>query len=349
MKKNTVIAVAAAAAVASIAAIWLGSTSAPPPAPKPTALFPGLVDKANEVAELRIEAKSGTLGIKQGEGDAWLLVEKGGYPAKFDVVKRAILGMAELKSLEPRTANPELHARLQLEDRSVAGAQSTLISLRAKDGKPIAELLVGKVDRAATDTKHGNYFVRKVGEVQTWYAQGQLQTDPQLNRWIDAKAMEIQRKRIKSVVIRQAGGERLEVLRKDGTEDEFEIRGLRAGQKLATPSSPGTIAAALDYTPFDDVAPAKERDALKIEATAVYTSIDGLIVTASARKDGDKWWVGFAVEADAANKPGEDVAKEIAELSAKVSGWSFQIPDYRVEQFTKTLDQLLEKEPKTGG
>jgi len=349
MKKNTVIGIAAAAALASVAALWLGSTSAPPPAPKPTVLFPGLVDKVNDVVEIKIDGKSGTLTLRQSEAGSWLVAEKSGYPAKFDVVKRALIGMAELKSLEPRTANPELHARLQLEDRTASGAQSTLISLHAKEGKPIAELLVGKIDRAATDTRHGNYYVRKAGEAQTWFAQGQLQTDPELNRWIDAKVMEIQRKRIKNVAIRQAAGEVLEVRKKDGTEDEFEIKGLRANQKLATPSSPGTIAAALDYTPFEDVAAAKDRESLKVGATSVYTTADGMIVTATSRKDGDKWWVTFAVEADPANKPSDEVAKEIAELGAKTKDWAFQIPDYRVEQFTKTLDQLIEKEPKTGG
>lgn len=349
MKKNTVIAIAVAAGVASIAALWLGSASAPPPTPKPAALFPGLVERANDVAEIVVEGKSGSLTIKQTEADAWVLVEKGGYPAKFEIVKRAILGMAEIRGLEPRTANPELHARLQLEDRATPGAQSTLIGLRAKDGKPIAELLVGKIDRAATDTKAGNYYVRKAGEAQSWFAQGQLQVDPTLNRWIDAKVMEIQRKRVKSAVIRQASGERLEVLRKDGADEDFEIKGLKAGQKLATPSSPGTIAAALDYTPFDDVATARLSDALKVSATAVYTTADGMVVTVVSRKDGDKWWVSFAVEADPTNKPGDDVVKEIAELGAKVGGWAFQIPDYRVEQFTKTLDQLLEKATKKEG
>jgi len=351
MKKPTVIAIAGAAAIASIAAIWLGSAKAPAPAPKPAALFPGLLERVNDVAEIKIDGKAGALTLRRAEGETetWIMVEKGGYPAKFDVVKRAILGMAELRGVEPRTANPELHARLQLEDRSAAGSQSTLVSLNAKDGKAVAELLVGKIDRAATETKHGNYYVRKVGDAQTWFAQGQLQVDVSLNRWIDAKVVEIQRKRVKSVDIRQASGARLEILRKAGTDEEFEIKGLKVDQKLATPSSPNTMAAALDYMPFDDVLPLKEREALAVAVTSVYATDDGMVLTLKSRKDGDKWWVTVAVEADPANPPKDEVAKEIAELSAKVGGWAFQMPDYRVEQFTKSLDQLLEKDAKKNG
>jgi len=351
MKKPTVIAIAGAAAIASLVAVWLGSSSAPGPAPKPTALFPGLLERVNDVAEIKIDGKAGALTLRRAEGEAenWLMVEKGGYPAKFDVVKRALLGMAELRGLEPRTANPELHARLQLEDRSASGSQSTLLSLNGKDGKAIVELLVGKTDRAATETKHGNYYVRKAGDAQTWFAQGQLQVDVSLNRWIDAKVVEIQRKRIKSIDIRQASGARLEILRKAGADEEFEIKGLKADQKLATPSSPNTMAAALDYMPFDDVLPLKEREALAVAVTSVYTTDDGMVLTLKSRKDGDKWWIAVGIEADPANPPKDDVAKEIAELSAKVGPWAYQMPDYRVEQFTKSLDQLLEKDAKKNG
>ncbi|MBM3557604.1 MAG: DUF4340 domain-containing protein, partial [Alphaproteobacteria bacterium] len=257
MNRATLIGIGAAALVAVGAAVMVGRDDAATAPAKPLPLYPGLIERLNDVVELRIEAKTGSLVIAQAEGDAWIMPEKGGYPAKFDAVKKALLGVAEIKTIEAKTAKPELYSKIAVEDRSAKDSGATLVTLKGKDGKPAAELLIGKADRVATDTKPGSYYARKAGDPQSWLVSGSLAIEPTLNRWVESKLFEIPRKRVTSAVIKRGDGDGVAVVKRAGSEDDFDLTTpLPAGRKLIAPTTPGVVAAALDYLPFDDVAKA---------------------------------------------------------------------------------------------
>jgi len=345
MKSQTLIGLGAAAVIALAAVVALRPSGAPEAPPKPETLFPGLIERANQASRIEIEAKDGKIALERGADDRWVLPDKGGYPAKFEPVKRAILGLAEARSIEPRTANPELHARIALEDRGAKDAASTLVTLKGQDGAVLAQLLIGKAERSATETKPGSYFVRKPGQAQTWLASGQLGIESGLTRWVEPKIFEIMRGRIARVVIRHADGETLEIARKEADKDDFVIAtALPEGRKPMSDSVANPIGGALDFNPYDDVMPAKDLAFDKPDASAVFTSTDGMIVTVRVVKKDGKTWIHYAAAPDPAKPPEEAVRKEIAEIAAKAGPWAFQAPDYRAENFQKRLDAMLAKE-----
>src|SRR3954470_7827644 len=117
MKNKSLLIVAFVAAVAAASAAVVISSrsgresarSAPPTAAQP--LFPGLRDKVNDVAKLKL--KRGTVDVtlakSQGDKPAWVVESKGGYPADFEMIRRAIGGLAQADVVETKTSKPEFY------------------------------------------------------------------------------------------------------------------------------------------------------------------------------------------------------------------------------------------------
>ena len=55
--------------------------------------------------------------------------EKGGYPADVAKVQQALLGLADLTFVEPKTRKPDLYPRLEVEDADKPGTKSTLVTV----------------------------------------------------------------------------------------------------------------------------------------------------------------------------------------------------------------------------
>ncbi len=58
-------------------------------------LLPGFMERINEVAVIRVERGAQTMNLVLEEG-RWTLAEKAGYPARFEVVKTALVALGRL-------------------------------------------------------------------------------------------------------------------------------------------------------------------------------------------------------------------------------------------------------------
>src|SRR3546814_14502489 len=76
----------------------------------PAELFPGLLDKVNDVQVVSVTLPEVSFTIRR-EGDGWVMPEKDGYPVKFETVKKTVVGMASLQPREPKTAKPANSAK----------------------------------------------------------------------------------------------------------------------------------------------------------------------------------------------------------------------------------------------
>jgi hypothetical protein len=112
--------------------------------------FPELGSRLGDLAWVRLSRGSAKVDFAAICG-RWVLVGKGNYPAALDRMRRLLLGLADLGMVEPKTERPELFARLDLDDP--ANGKSTLVALRDRGGKTIAELVVGKVRHIARQTE----------------------------------------------------------------------------------------------------------------------------------------------------------------------------------------------------
>jgi hypothetical protein len=98
-------------------------------------LLPAL--QAADIATIAIREGSSTLTLQRRDA-AWTIVERAGFPADLEQVRRLVLAVLGLKVGQTEAIGDKDRARLQLDG---AGTQ---LEFRGADGKTLATLVVGK-------------------------------------------------------------------------------------------------------------------------------------------------------------------------------------------------------------
>jgi hypothetical protein len=324
---------AAAVIVAVVLSMGGGAPAADPLAGTPVLPQVGKqLDAVGRIALVRGETKT-TLVHK---GKSWVVEEKDGYAADPIKVRHALLGLAELRYVEPKTRKPALYSRLEVEDTGKAGSKSTLVTVADEKGSLLGEIIAGK--RRADQLGGGNdgIYVRKPGNQQSWLARGTLDVSGDTTAWLDRKVLDLPEAQVKEAVLTGPDGATVTILR-DKAQDKFHLADLPAGKKLKSDDALDEPAAALANLELTDVEPAKDvelpQDGV---AHARYTSFDGLTVTVDLfDKDGGHWARLAASGSGAAEK-------KAAALNAKLAPWIYGIADYKAKTLRTKLGDLIE-------
>ena len=311
-------------------------------------LSENLDKRINDVAQIFIETKDGTLNILK-DGEDWGLMQADNYPARFEKVKKLVIDAAELKVIAPKTSNPDLFRELGLEDPSQENSRSTLLTFRDASGNDIEGLVVG-------NKPSGNeLYVRIAGTNNTYLAGGQLDLSTEVSDWIQRDLVDIPEDRIMEVSIDHPDGESLTLVRQEG-EEVFTLADIPEGRKPRSQyftNQPATFLAKLN------IENARSQNNFSFPDTPVKTtfrSYDGLVATVySAKLDGINYAsMEFSVdegllddEADDAIVIGEqetqtDVRQEVADLNEKTSNWVFVIPQSNYLLLTKRSSELTD-------
>lgn len=352
-------------------------------------LYPGLLAEVNDVRSIEVASAKQDFTIarpKAGDGP-WVIAAKGNYPADPNQVKAAVVGIAELKTLSPRTDDPALYDQIGVGDIKDPKSDAVRLVLKDGSGKVLAALLVGKTASYATDTEPAQLYVRKEGEKRSWLVQGRLNVRAKPVTWMKTQIIAVPRHRIMRVEVTPEKGQPFTIERSAPTQENFTVLGLPKGVNPKITNVNG-ISAALDLVTFDDVAPAKGIDFTKA-ARVVYHTFDGLVVTVETVTHDKKPWTIFSAAVDPAQakkeaeakaetpptavakgKPGgsakaaakpaekpaaasatldaaavEKVTKEADALNKALAGWTYQLPDYRSVNFTRTIAAVEMKGP----
>jgi len=326
----------------------------------PAALYPGLIDKLNGVKTLSVAGPEESFTIVKADDGKWSMPAKGGYPVTVETVKQALVNLAELKPIEAKTSNPELLPKLDLQDRGAKDAKAIEVKLVDAQGKDLVDLLVGKRGASVTSAQPGTLYVRKAGDNQAWLVSSRLELEGKSVRWLDRDVVKVERKRVHQVVAQRPDGAKFVVARDKPEDDDFKVKNLPEGAKEKSSGAPNALGSALGYMSYEDVAPVGGVD-FSNAPTAEYRTFDGLVVTVwVAEKDG-KHWIKLAAAQDSTVTPppakegdkdkpktAEEVAKEAAEYNAKVKDWAYEVTKYKAEDFTKSLDDVIDKDKKQG-
>lgn len=323
------------------------------------ALFPGLEQQIETIARINIATNTGNISIARDAKGGWMLPERGGWPANFDVVRKAILALAKLDAVERRTALAENHAALLLaapdDTGQPASGKGFRFSLFDAGGKPLAAIILGKVQTPASGTRAGIAFARKDGEAQTYLVQGDVNLPLQTSDWIDRALFDIAETRIASVTLTPPSGPAYDITR-DSQDASFTITKTPKGKVLVLDELPANIARAIALLPLDDVSPAD-----KIDFTGAFQarhiSFDGLVLASTTVLRDKIRWTRFeasfdAAQAEAAAKAGllekdskllkaDAVQKQIAEINARTKGWAFKLPGMKAADLTRDYYDLF--------
>ena len=329
-------------------------------------LFPGLIERVNSVASMEVTQGEDRYTIVR-DGDVWGLAEKGGYPAQFDMVKKTILGIAEVALVEAKTSKRDRLGELYLAEPDAEEGPGTRIALRGEDGAELAAMILGKAARGGG----GRRYVRRAGEDQAWLAEVAVDIGAKPMDWVDKTMTKLRPDRLRRVSISHGDGDDVVLEKADKENSNFTVPVLPEGAKVKAAMEINGIVSALSFLNIEDVAPATdiafEGDEL---VTTRYETFDGLVITLISVTVGDVVWARFEAAYDAALAdpveeapveeeaedgvelpPGmeeikpltaEDVQAEAEALGTRTAGWAFALPNFRADHLRKKLTAMIE-------
>lgn len=338
-----------------------------------TALAPDLADKINSVTKLELKKGDVSLTVvQQGTGKdlAWVVANRGNYPAKFDKVKEVLVAISEAKLLEKKTNLPDKFAALEIDDPS-ATAKSTLVTIYDDKSQPISSVVIGKMAKGPGGRGGDGAFVRKAGDNQVWQSDlKQVQMfDVAFREWVDPTVIQLERSRIQTVNVVPVVGDRITISKAKAEDVNFTLENKPANKELKYPGAADALSYPIGFLDMTDVMPAASIDFAKDTVLAsTFSTFDGLVATATISRADGKHWVKLSFATDFSNTPEspaaepvdptkppnpapqkpktrDEVTKEAADLNARHSPWAYQIVDSTVNQFAPKLEDLL-KDPE---
>ena len=335
MQSRSLILLASAAAVlVAIAIVVLatgdrGISRAAPGQPA----FPVLTAKLGEVASVTV-SRNGTTMTLIRDGDSWLVAEKGNYPANAAKISQNVRAMADLNLVEPKTQNPDLYPRLDVEDPE--HGKSALVAVKDKSGGDLAQAIVGKRRYDRLGAGNDGVYLRKPGEAQTWLARGTLDPSGDPSSWLERQIIDISEKKIAKVALTQPDGSKL-VISRLAPEAKFAVEDAPPDAKFKSETTTSGPAGALETLDLDDVKPAGELPVPdKDVVTASFTTFDGLTIELRLVERDKSDWVAISATGSGS---AEAEAKKIED---KVSHWTYAIPAYKANLLKTKLADLVE-------
>lgn len=336
MKTTGLIGLLLASVVAVLVAVLVSrGTGAPVADPQVAApVLPEMSKRIGDVTRMTLVHGGDTTTLVR-RGNAWGVEEKGGYSADSGKLRQALLGLADLRYVEPKTRKADLYPRLEVEDAGQKGAKSTLVTLSDDKNALLGEVIIGKrrIDELGGGTD--GIYVRKPGDAQSWLARGTLDVADTTQGWLDRKIVDIAADKVKEMILTQPDGSTLDIVR-DTPEGKLSLKGAPADTKLRSEEAlvePTTALADLDLA---DVRPA---DAMPFPkeglARVEITTFSGLSVNiALLDKDGGHW---ARLEASGTG----EAEKRAAELNAKFSRWVYGLSETKAKALQTKLSDLV--------
>ncbi len=302
-------------------------------------VFPGLIDRVNDVSEFVVESAEGRVTVFR-KGKVWRLRESDNHLASPKEVFKAVVGIAALKYFEPKTERSERYGRLQLNDPASGGGGKRM-TLKAA-GDTVADVIVGREKLFLPGRTVGGIYFRRPGELASWLGEGNPEAGGAPKDWLARKIVDVKSERVSRVRVRHADGEVVVVSKPAAQSDKFFLEGIPDGMRLKYDSDADNIGSILEQLEMEDARRASSvevdfTDALVVEAE----TFDGLVGTLEIVKRDEIRWLRARFTGK--NQQGD---KEAKVLSERTSEWLYMMPAYEVIPVRRRMRDLLI--PKSG-
>ncbi len=300
-------------------------------------LYPALEDRINDVKTVTIRDADNEVVIENGEG-GWVLPANHGYPADAGAVRALLLGLADTRIVEPKTAKPELYQRLGVSDVSGEGSIAVQVSLADAAGETLASVLVGKAAGAE------DRYVRRADEARSLRVTGvdKVAADP--TAWLRSTIIDVERDDIAAIEI-DNDGERIALDAGEG--GEMALREIPAGKQVKYQFALNDFASTIAGLELEDVRPA---EGLEFDGELSGKAImkEGLEVAFETAQAGDDTWFRFTASTQP-DAPEESKARA-GDMNALWKGWAYRLADRDLDRLGKSKADLLEDvEPGASG
>ncbi len=315
-------------------------------------LFPGLVEKVNDVRRVKVTRGSGTSTLVATEKDgrvSWKIEELYGYPVPLASVRAVAAGLAQVAVIEAKTTRPAKYPKIHVEDPKGKDSKSARVELFGKSGEKLADLIVGM--EKPTLSGPGQLYVRAPGEERAWLARGKVTVPEKRENWVDRMIVEVDLPRVRETTLFLDGEKPLRIYKKAERDQDFIVERMPEGYELKELFGAEDISRSIQNLAFEEVKPNTEIG-IDLEKTphVRHITFDGLIIEGWSKRVGKKLWFTFRARANPAPLPGEKVdkdkiAKEVAKINRVNSGWAYTLNEFETKNMTKTLEGLIQPKP----
>lgn len=295
-------------------------------------MFPDLAGRLGTVTKVEITHQGKTETIEKRPDGQWGVASMHDYPVQETKLRGLLTGLTELRLQEPRTSNPSEYGRLGVDDPNGKDSSANLLRLVDASGKPILALIVGHHRVRSQGSGAEEVYVRRPDEAQSWLATGSISADADPALWLDRTIVNIGHDRIASVDV----------------EDHALTFGQTDG-KLALTAPPEhpkledykveDVGRALELLTFETVKADSDLQAPEARH-AVFTTKDGLAVTARVFHVDKDVWARFSAEGSGEAKAEAD------KLNQHLAGWTYRLGSWKEKALVPTLDDLKAAEPQ---
>ena len=331
MTPRTFILLGAVAAISLIAAGAVHNVSSPwdTGTGSNELVLPELAENIGDAVQLTVRQSGKKISVSR-DGDKWVMEGRDKYPADQTKVRMNLVGLSELKRLEPKTTNPELFSLLEVEDPEGTGTQSRDVEVIAANGDTLARLIVGKNRRGVRGTSRTGVYVRIEDEDRAWLVGGQLSISADLEDWISTRLMNLAVSAIERVQV--------ELNRVAGENRGFSIAHLPQGMTAKSEFALQAEVRTMTLVEFDDVRGA--RSDVAAESTMLLEDATGLSMSFETRRSevGGSW-----VRVAASGK--NDQSKQRADqITGQFSGFEFHLSPDDSDKFLLSLADVVDIE-----
>lgn len=345
-------------------------------------LLPDLTDHLDDIDEVLVDgAGQKRLVSLERTDDGWTVSELDGYQADRGKVNSLLIALADARIVEEKTADPEFHSKLGVEDIAGADAAGIEVGLVAGDGSRYSVVL--------GSTYSGGQRYARIADNDLSVL---IDQDPNVAKdpadWVVPEIIDVAGDRIQRVEISHADGEHVVLHKEARGATNFTVDDIPEGRELQYAGVGNATGNLLQHLRLDAVRRASDEAADPVAVTE-FSTFDGLVitVTATAVADEDPWLRfsarfdadqalayapppgdtseaadGEAAEDDstesaAANgdaaesgpagtttddsEPEADVAAEADSINARLANWQYRVASYQMSQLTRRMEDLL--------
>jgi hypothetical protein len=206
-------------------------------------------------------------------------------------LREFLLKLGDATLVEPKTANSERYAALEVGDVAAKDAKGVLVEIGGL-AKPV-KLIVGKAE-----SHGGGTYVRRADDAQSWLASGSFAPDREAANWLRRDLADIPADRIAEVTITPAEGEPVKLVKDAEGDANFTLADVPKDREPGADYTLNAPASMLSGLRFDDVVPAAEAAPGDEPLKARFTAFDGLVFDVIAWQDGDKHNAQFLASID---------------------------------------------------
>ncbi len=297
-------------------------------------VFPGLLDELNGITAIGIETAKQRIRVVK-EADRWIVEDMHGYAASVGMVRRALIGLAQIRKIETATDDAARFAALGVADIDQGNSNAVRYSA-AKDADVLADLILGSSRESAASASMSEYYVRIPDQGQAWIAQGNLPKFEGVSDWLDRRIVEFEPARFMETSIHAAGSGLIRVVRESPQGRDFRLDRVPQGKRVRHQFRINDIGTVLNRLFFEEVVPAQDWEiGVKFESR----TNDGLIIRGALSAD-PMQYATFQASHD--ENSVEAVRLQAATLTQRWQGWAYRLSDTRLKTLNLAFDDLVE-------